>query len=276
VDYASSRGVLIVAAAGNEFQDGNPVEYPAALLQPVGSKGVGGRGLAIGASTTSGARAVFSNTGTYLSLVAPGENVFSAVSSSSTTSRFPRVALPGSLAGLYGYASGTSFATPEVAGAAALVWAANPLLDASAVAQVLKESASSQGVWSPELGWGVLDVAAAVARASGVRPPIAGSALTLSAHVLKQQASTTSLRSVVIVGTLRSTAPGVAAGSRPVALETYNGVGWGQPVASSTLPNGQATWKLKLRKGTYRLRARWAGAGDLAGSVSPTLVLKVS
>jgi hypothetical protein len=109
-----------------------------------------------------------------------------------------------------------------------------------------------------------------------VRPPIAGSALTLNAQVLKQQASTTSLRSVVIVGTLRSTAPGVATGSRPVALETYNGVGWSQPVASSTLPNGQATWKLKLRKGTYRLRARWAGAGDLAGSVSPTLALKVS
>ena len=39
--------------------------------------------------------------------------------------------LPGSTAGIYGYASGTSFASPEVAGAAALVWAANPVLTAT-------------------------------------------------------------------------------------------------------------------------------------------------
>jgi subtilisin family serine protease len=276
IEYASSHGVLMVAAAGNEFQDGNPVEYPAAILQPLGSKGVGGHGLAVGASTTSGSRASFSNTGTYVSLVAPGENVFSALSTNSPTSRFPRVALPGSLTGLYGYASGTSFAAPEVSGAAALVWAANPLLDADAVAQVLKDSASSQGMWSPELGWGVLDVTAAVARARGVQPQTASSLITLSAQVSKQQAAAESVRSAVVVATLRSAAPGVDPASRPVQLETYNGVDWGQPVESTTLPGGQATWKLKLKKGTYRLRARWAGAGDLAGAVSATLVLKVS
>jgi hypothetical protein len=47
IDYAADHGVLVVAAAGNEYWDGNPVEYPAALLQPVGSSGVGGRGLAV-------------------------------------------------------------------------------------------------------------------------------------------------------------------------------------------------------------------------------------
>jgi subtilisin family serine protease len=275
IDYATAHGALIVAAAGNEFQDGNPVEYPAALLQPLGSKGVGGRGLAVGASTTTGSHASFSNTGTYVSLVAPGENVFSAVSTSSPASRFPRVALPGSLAGLYGYASGTSFAAPEVSGAAALVWAANPLLDAQAVAQVLKETASSQGTWSPELGWGVLDVAAAVARASGVQTQTAASVITLTAQVLKQPAAAGMVRSAVVVATLQSAAPGVEPGARLVDLETYVGLGWGQAVESTTLPNGQATWKLKLKKGTYRLRARWAGAGDLAGAVSATLVLRV-
>ncbi len=53
--YAASHGVLLVAAAGNEAQNGNPVEYPAALLQPVGSNGIGGIGLAVGASTMLGA-----------------------------------------------------------------------------------------------------------------------------------------------------------------------------------------------------------------------------
>lgn len=278
IDYAASNGALIVAAAGNEYQDGNPVEYPAAILQPTGSKGVGGRGFAVGASTTAGSRAPFSNTGTYLSLVAPGENVFSTLASTSSPGRFPRVTLPGSLAGLYGYGSGTSFATPEVSGAAALVWAANPLLDAAGVAQVLKESASSQGVWSAELGWGVLDVAGAVARAAGTETPqTASSVITLNGHVLKQLAAApTAARRATITAALRSAVPGVAASARLVALERFNGAVWLPAGEASTSDAGQATWKLKLKRGTYRLHARWAGAGDLAGAVSATLVLKVS
>jgi serine protease len=165
IDYAAAHGVLLVAAVGNSYRSGNPVEYPAALLQPVGSRGVGGRGLSVGASTRSGARAPFSNTGTHISLAAPGEAVFGAVSSASPESRYPRVALPGSHKGFYGYANGTSFAAPQVSGAAALVWAANPALRADEVASILEQTASGQGKWSRELGYGVLDVAAAVARA---------------------------------------------------------------------------------------------------------------
>ncbi len=54
VRYAIDHGALVVAAAGNEFGRGNPVEYPAALLQPVGSDGAGGAGLSVGASTQTG------------------------------------------------------------------------------------------------------------------------------------------------------------------------------------------------------------------------------
>src|SRR5919201_3080742 len=85
IQYAVDRGVLVVAAAGNEYEEGNPVEYPSALLQPVGSDGQGGMGLSVDASTLAGSRAFFSNTGSQISLVAPGENVFGAVSSLSPT-----------------------------------------------------------------------------------------------------------------------------------------------------------------------------------------------
>jgi subtilisin family serine protease len=167
VRYAQRHGVLVVAAAGNEFQYGNPVEYPAALLQAKGSDGRGGGGLSVGASTLKGERAPFSNAGSYVSLVAPGENVFAALSGYSDWSR---MTLPGSSAGVYGFASGTSFATPEVAGVAALVWAANPALSARQVATILKRTASGDGAWTPSLGFGILDAAAAVALAPTIAP----------------------------------------------------------------------------------------------------------
>ena len=56
------------------------------------------------------------------------KSVFGAISKDSSPKHCPRVALPGSAKGLYGYSSGTSFAAPQVAGAAALVWAANSSL----------------------------------------------------------------------------------------------------------------------------------------------------
>jgi hypothetical protein len=162
IEYAFAKDVLIVAAAGNEAQKGNPVEYPAAHLQPVGSNGVGGYGLSVGASTSTGARAGFSNHGSYISLAAPGQEVFGAISKDSSPLDYPRVRLPGSAKGLYGYSSGTSFAAPQVAGAAALVWAANRALSSRQVAEILKQTASGGGSWNPELGYGVINVAAAV------------------------------------------------------------------------------------------------------------------
>jgi subtilisin family serine protease len=63
---------------------------------------------------------------------------------------------------LYAYVSGTSFAAPEVAGAAALVWAARPNLRNYQVADILKQTARRVGGWSPTSGYGVLDAGAAV------------------------------------------------------------------------------------------------------------------
>jgi subtilisin family serine protease len=151
IHYAARHGVLLVAAAGNEHEQGNPAEYPAALLRR-------GIGLAVAATRMDGTRASFSNTGTYVSLAAPGENVFAA---ESRDCDWPRAQPSWSSPGYYGWASGTSFAAPEVAGAAALVWGANPSLTAQQVGSVLMQSASGSS-WSPELGWGRLDAAAAV------------------------------------------------------------------------------------------------------------------
>jgi subtilisin family serine protease len=160
IDYAAAHGVMLVAAVGNEYADGNPAEFPASSLPSHD-------GLAVGASTSAGRRASFSNTGEQLSLLAPGEGVFGAVASTASSRAFRRVPLPGSTRGRYGFASGTSFAAPQVAGAAALVMAANASLSVAEVAWTLEQSASGHGSWTPERGYGVLDVAAAVALAQG-------------------------------------------------------------------------------------------------------------
>jgi subtilisin family serine protease len=349
IQYAAAKDVFLVAAAGNEFLKGNPVEYPAALLQPVGSNGQGGIGLSVGASTIDGVRAPFSNTGSYISLAAPGHNVFGALSTQAPARRWPRIALPGSAAGLYGYSSGTSFAAPQVAGAAALVWGANSLLTARQVADVLKETASGHGTWNPELGYGVIDVAAAVARAktlngvtlraakTGTRVSLAwagtaaktyrllvragngpeqvvldrtpttthtfegkvgvthvfvvesldaaGNVLARSATAiatLGQARSSLLLRPfrfrergkryVVALALLEPKAIDTKAGSRLVVLEQDVGPIWRTVAFQFTDGGGRVAWLIP--PGTHRLRARFAGAGDLAAATSRAITLR--
>ena len=115
----------LLVAAAGDDYADRP-EYPAALLGP--------SGLAVAAVTGTGIRAPFSNTGPWVSVAALGER-------------------------------GTSFAAPLVAGAAARVWSANPRLTARQVVALLEQTASGRGARTDDLGYGVIDVAAALALA---------------------------------------------------------------------------------------------------------------
>jgi hypothetical protein len=173
IHRAAAAGVLLIASTGNE---GSHVSWPAADLQPSG----GGRsnGLAVGATDVEGNPAYFSNSGKHISLVAPG--TFAGLCSGVL------VALPafshfddtcystwnGAGGGRYGYIEGTSFAAPEVAGIAALIWAARPELKNYEVADIIKTSARRNAAlgWTPTVGCGQLDAGAALEIATGVAP----------------------------------------------------------------------------------------------------------
>jgi subtilisin family serine protease len=141
-------GVVVVAAMGNEFKEGNPVEYPAAY------PGV----IAVGASDEVDRRASFSCTGAHIALVAPGERILS------TTPRYPSELAQTTM---YDSWPGTSMATPHVAAAAALLFAKSPALIPAQVRARLTATADrvpSQSVWpNREYGAGRLNIAAALA-----------------------------------------------------------------------------------------------------------------
>jgi subtilisin family serine protease len=110
-------GAVIVAAAGNSAPSQGK-EYPAGQGTP--------EVMAVAASTQADTLADFSTYGTWVHLAAPGTDILSSVPDN-----------------IYGAMSGTSMATPLVAGAAALVRARFPAMSPAQVAQRLKETAAT-------------------------------------------------------------------------------------------------------------------------------------
>lgn len=141
VRYAVRKGVIFVAGAGNDGPDNATPFFPASIPAAIA---VGGT------QTKTDIVAGFSCRGDWVDLVAPATWV-------------PNTNSDGS----YGYASGTSFASPYVAGVAALMRQANPRLRQDEVRDIL--TATARDVMAPgfdiDTGYGLLDAAAAVKQA---------------------------------------------------------------------------------------------------------------
>jgi len=130
VDAAYASGVLLVAAAGNDY--GGAVSYPAAYDSVV----------AVSATDSADNPASFSNVGPEVELAAPGVSILSTYKG-----------------GGYATLSGTSMATPHVSGVAALAWEANPLLTNAEVRALLQSTADDLGAVGKDnlFGYGLVD-----------------------------------------------------------------------------------------------------------------------
>jgi len=121
IDYCAAAGVLLVAAAGNSAID-KPL-YPAAFENVV----------AVAGTDEFDFRYSHSNYGVWIDLAAPGTNVFSTL-----------------IGGDYGYKTGTSMATPVVAGVCSLIKSIQPSWSVDRILLQLSSTATSLNAQHPQ------------------------------------------------------------------------------------------------------------------------------
>ncbi|MBW2999787.1 S8 family peptidase [Candidatus Woesearchaeota archaeon] len=130
VDAAYAAGVLLVAAAGNDYS--GAVDYPGAYSSVI----------AVAATDINDNIASFSDVGPEVELAAPGVNIFSTYKN-----------------GEYDTKSVTSMATPHVSGVAALAIQTNPTLTNAEIRTLLQTTADDLGApgYDTIFGYGLVD-----------------------------------------------------------------------------------------------------------------------
>ncbi|RXT04494.1 S8 family serine peptidase [Ammoniphilus sp. CFH 90114] len=130
IQYAEDKGVLLIAATGN---DSSTVSYPAAFPTVLSVSAVDAYNIPLS----------YANRGPEVDVVAPGHHIYSTAKD-----------------GKYAYVSGTSMAAPQVAGMAALLLKKAPSLTPLEVRMIIR--ASTEGVdtkgWNPNTGYGLVNV----------------------------------------------------------------------------------------------------------------------
>jgi subtilisin family serine protease len=239
-----AAGILCVAAAGNESANNDvtpsyPANYPSDAV------------ISVAATDASNRLASFSNYGaTTVDVAAPGVGIYSSV--------------PGAAYASY---SGTSMATPHVAGTVALLAAANPQATAAQIRTAILSTAVPVSSLAGKVATGgLVNAAAAVAaiRGGGTTPPPTQTPPTADVIDVAPDPRTTSVSAVVVqfsravtgfdVADLRLTRNGTAVALSGVTVTTTDSIRWtvnGLSAATATV-------------GTYVLTVNATGSGIVA------------
>jgi thermitase len=137
INFAYSNGVVLVGAAGNTNWDMK--NYPAASDHVI----------SVAAVDQSLNKASFSTYGNWVDVAAPGVYILSTVPKSGGSLTDPSG---------YTYLSGTSMATPYVAGLAALILSVNPSWTPDEVENIIKRSVTNPAEQSYYIGTGLVNL----------------------------------------------------------------------------------------------------------------------
>ncbi len=155
INQVINAGVTVVAAAGNDFQSGNPIFSPASC------QGV----IAVSAVDPAGNKASYSESQPYVTIAAPGGEMGEGIHAG-VLSTYPISSPSGTY---YKFMQGTSMATPHVSGVVALMYSVNSSLTTTQVRNILTSTAFPLGTTVPnnDIGYGLVDAGRAVATAKG-------------------------------------------------------------------------------------------------------------
>lgn len=153
--YIKGRGALFCYAAGNSAANHSGFDYPDVIV--------------VGASDENDNRAGFSSYGRAVDIFSPGTNILSTTNG-----------------GGYGFASGTSMATPVTNGALGLIWSVNPLFTPQQVENFLEQGADDLGAEGDDdvFGWGRTNVFRSVQLAIASLGPAAPNGVNDAASLL--------------------------------------------------------------------------------------------
>lgn len=234
VTYAWGLGTVVFASAGNGGL--NAPYYPAGCQYAV----------AVGATDSTDTWQSFSNYGSFLSLVAPGLNIY-------TTTK----------GGGYTYMSGTSYSSPIAAGVAALVLSQAPSLSASALVNTLEKSADDLGAagWDQFYGWGRVNAYRALTSNITLPPPPPTVSIT-------SPSSGTS-----VSGTIST----VGAASAPAGLSQLQFLVDGNLAATSTASTFSFPWNTSAAaNGNHTLTVKAYDSANNASSASVVVAVNNS
>lgn len=229
VDAAYSKGLLLVAAAGNTgnyYGTGDNVNYPAKYDTVI----------AVAAIDQNNRRASFSSTGPAVELSAPGVSVYSTYRGN-----------------VYSTLSGTSMATPHVSGTCALVWAENPTLTNAQLRTILQNTAMNLGTAGKDnlYGYGLVNAYAAVSTVPPPPPP-PPPPTNVTVNIVNPVGSSTVKGNVMIRTSVQSTAAPISSveytiDSLPAKPMAYNSVSgyWEGNWDTTGVADGPHTVKVK-------------------------------
>jgi len=191
VDYAYGKGVVIVAAAGND-NTGTP-RYPAALNHVI----------AVAATDSNDKKASFSNFGNHIDVAAPGVNILSTLKD-----------------GQYGMMNGTSMAAPNVSGVVALIMAHNPSMTPGQVETLLTSTSTDLGAPKKDsiFGYGLVNAFAALNGKVATEAPAASNIIVTNNGNADDSVSVSGLKAGDIVKVYAKVTGGEPLGTSTVAV----------------------------------------------------------